>query len=184
MITSFFTQVVRVVWLIAAFAVFPSGVVAGPGHDHGVDVAGHAGVTALPRFTATSELFEVVGVLDGKKITLYLDRYADNTPVDGARIELEAGTAKLVAERHAEGEYVAMLDTVPGTGTTPVTLTVTAGNDIDLLAGTLELHGDQAVAGSGPVGWRLFALWGACAAGLIAGIAWLARRSARKGATA
>jgi hypothetical protein len=183
MITPFITQLVRVLWLAAAtFAISPSVTLAGPGHDHGVSGSGNASVAAWPRFTAVSELFEVVGVLDGKKVTLYLDRYADNAPVDGARIELEAGAAKLVAERSAEGEYVAMLPTAPGTGTTPVTLTVTAGNDTDLLAGLLELHGDPVVAGVGSARWGLFLLWGTFAAALLAGIVWLARRSRRKGA--
>ena len=61
---------------------------AGEGHDHG-DAAPAAAGTALPRFAAVSETFELVGVLDGKQVTLYLDRFADNAPVRGAKIELE-----------------------------------------------------------------------------------------------
>ena len=41
---------------------------AGEGHDHG-DAAPAAAGTALPRFAAVSETFELVGVLDGKTIT-------------------------------------------------------------------------------------------------------------------
>lgn len=45
---------------------------AGEGHDHGEAPAAAAG-SALPRFSAGSELFELVGVLNGKQLTLYLD---------------------------------------------------------------------------------------------------------------
>ncbi len=70
--------------------------VAGPGHDHG-DAAPAATGSALPRFAAVSETFELVGVLDGKQVTLYLDRFADNAPVRGAKIELEIAGAKFSA---------------------------------------------------------------------------------------
>ena len=45
---------------------------AGDGHDHG-EATTSAGGPALPRFTAVSETFELVGVLNGKQLTLYLD---------------------------------------------------------------------------------------------------------------
>ena len=73
---------------------------AGEGHDHG-DAAPAAVGQALPRFSAVSETFELVGVLNGKQITLYLDRFADNSPVRGAQIELEIGGAKFKAEKQA-----------------------------------------------------------------------------------
>ena len=41
------------------------------------NAGGLAAGTALPRFAAVSETFELVGVLDGKQVTLYLDRFAD-----------------------------------------------------------------------------------------------------------
>ena len=77
---------------------------AGDGHDHG-DAAPAATGTALPRFAAVSETFELVGVLDGKQVTLYLDRFADNAPVRGAQIELEIAGAKFKAEAHGDDAY-------------------------------------------------------------------------------
>ncbi len=47
---------------------------AGEGHDHG-DAAPAAVGQALPRFSAVSETFELVGVLSGKQITLYLGQH-------------------------------------------------------------------------------------------------------------
>ena len=55
------------------------------GHDHAGPAPATAGA-ATPRFTASSEAFELVGVLQGRRLTLYLDRVADNTPVKGATI--------------------------------------------------------------------------------------------------
>ena len=72
---------------------FAMPVLAGEGHDHG-DATPVATGKALPRFAAVSESFELVGVLDGKQVTLYLDRFADNTPVRGAKIDLEIAGAK------------------------------------------------------------------------------------------
>eukprot|EP01031_Cornospumella_fuschlensis_P048713 gene48713-59643_t len=56
---------------------------AGPGHDHGDEPA--AAAAALPRVAAQSESFELVGILQpGGVMLIYLDRWADNAPVDGA----------------------------------------------------------------------------------------------------
>ena len=76
-------------WSLAAVlaGVTPQAL-AGEGHDHG-DAPAPAAGPALPRFTAVSELFELVGVVDGKHITLYLDRFADNSPVKDATLELQ-----------------------------------------------------------------------------------------------
>ena len=73
---------------------------AGDGHDHGEAPAATAG-PASPRFTATSETFELVGVVNGKQLTLYLDRYADGSPVKDAKLELELGGVKVPVEPHA-----------------------------------------------------------------------------------
>ena len=44
---------------------------------------------SLPRFYAESDLYEAVGVINGKEITLYLDRYSSNELVKGAKVEIE-----------------------------------------------------------------------------------------------
>jgi hypothetical protein len=70
----------------------------GPGHDHG-DEAPAASGTASPRVTSHSDLFELVGIVDAGVMTVYLDRYASNEPVVGAKVEVEAGAAKGMALR-------------------------------------------------------------------------------------
>lgn len=113
--------------------------IAGEGHDHG-DAAPAAAGTALPRFAAVSETFELVGVLDGKQVTLYLDRFADNAPVRGAKVELEIAGAKFSAQAHGDDAYEVVLKEAPKPGVLPITATVTAGTEVDLLAGELDLH--------------------------------------------
>lgn len=76
---------------------------AGEGHDHGETAPAAVG-QALPRFSAVSETFELVGVLSGKQITLYLDRFSDNSPVRDAQIEFEIGNAKFKADKQGEDE--------------------------------------------------------------------------------
>jgi hypothetical protein len=145
--------------LLVAAVLVASPAWAGEGHDHG-DAAPATAGQALPRFSAVSETFELVGVLSGKQITLYLDRFADNSPVRGAQIELEIGGAKFKAEKQGEDEYEVVLPNEPKPGVLPVAATVIAGNETDLLAGELDIHeeahSEEAVAtyaGTKYAGW-------------------------------
>jgi len=154
--------------LCAAAILVASPAWAGPGHDHG-DAAPAAPGTALPRFAAVSETFELVGVLDGKQVTLYLDRFADNAPVRGAQIELEIAGVKFKAEAHGDDAYEVVLKEAPKPGVLPITATVTAGAEVDLLAGELDLH--EAAHTDEPAhahSWKEFAGW---AAGGLAALA-------------
>ena len=150
---------------------------AGEGHDHGDAPAAMAG-PALPRFTAVSELFELVGVLDGKHLTLYLDRAADNSPVKDAKLELELGGVKVPVEAHGEGLFEATLSAVPAPGEIPIAATVMAGDETDLLAGELDMH-EKEDEGDGAAhvhGWKKYAYWLAAAVLGLVGLAWLIRR--------
>jgi hypothetical protein len=143
---------------------------AGDGHDHG-DAAPAATGTALPRFAAVSETFELVGVLDGKQVTLYLDRFADNAPVRGAQIELDIAGAKFKAEaakgQPGEDTYQVTLKDAPTPGVLPITATVTAGSEADLLAGELDLHEEaHTEAPAHARSWTALAGW--AAGGLLA----------------
>lgn len=162
--------------LFAAALLIASPTWAGPGHDHG-DAAPAAVGQALPRFTAVSESFELVGVLSGKQITLYIDRFADNSPVRGAQIELEIGGAKFTATKQGEDEYEVVLAEAPKPGVLPVTATVTAGNETDLLAGELDIHEaahtDEAAHTHG---WTEYAGWAAAGIAALALLAWGGRR--------
>lgn len=154
------------------------------GHDHGAPAA--TTTTARPRFAASSEAFELVGVLDGKRLTLYLDHAADNTPVADAQLEVELGGHKLALQRHGPGEFEAELAEAPGAGVLPVTATVVAGAESDLLAGELDIHDaahtdEDASVGAWPpsLPWVLAALFA-----LIAAVLGLRRARAERGGKA
>ena len=178
----------------AILAVLPASPAwAGPGHDHG-DAAPSTVGQALPRFSAVSETFELVGVLSGKRITLYLDRFADNSPVRGAQIELEIGGAKFTAQtsegRQGEDEYEVVLPEAPKPGVLPVIATITAGNESDLLAGELDFH--EAAHNEGAVAtrsWTKYAGWAVGGVAVLALLLWggrrvMATRSVRVGGAA
>lgn len=110
--------------------------VASPSRSSAPDAPGLRDAPSAPRFAAVSDRFELVGALDGRRLTLWLDRFADNAPVTGATLELEIGDLKLVA-RPVDDRYEAELPAASPPGMAPVTVTVTAGGVLDLLAAEL-----------------------------------------------
>lgn len=130
---------------------------AGPGHDHD-DAPAVSASSASPRFAAVSESFELVGILQGKQLTLYLDHSADNSPVADARLELELAGQKIPVQSHGVGEFVATLTQELPTGQHAVMATVVTPRETDLLAGELDLHGDEhRDAQTGLRAWLLYA---------------------------
>ena len=139
---------------------------AGPGHDHGDAPAAAAGAST-PRFTAHSDVFEAVGVLLADELSITLDRYATNEPVLKAKVELESGSVKATAEFHADhGDFSIPAAAFKKPGTYAIVLTVTAGDQTDLLAG--ELVVPEASAQVAPTGHaRPWLRWLGYAAGAL-----------------
>jgi membrane fusion protein, heavy metal efflux system len=124
---------------------------AGPGHDHDAPAAGGGGAPALPRMEAHSELFELVGVVQRGKLTLFLDRYNDNEPVTDAAIELETTGFKGAAKALPDGTYELDAPFLEKAGSYPFTFTVAARGETDLLAAELTIadtHADHDHASS------------------------------------
>jgi hypothetical protein len=145
-------------WTTLTALVAPTAL-AGDGHDHG-EKSVAAGGAAAPRFSAVSETFELVGILNGKQLTLYLDRFTDGSPVKDAKLELELGGVRIAVEPHEDGEFEATLAQELKPGVIPVTATVVAGEETDLLAGELDLHDDTTSATSSTTyGWQSYGLW-------------------------
>ena len=145
------------------------------GHDHGAPAA--ASGPALPRFSAVSEAFELVGVVSGKQLAIYLDRFEDNAPVKDADVNLEIGGAKVALKRLVDGEYEATLAEELKPGVIAVTATVAAGKDTDILAGDLDVHEPASAHASQARNWRSYAAWVAGALAVLGGLAWLRRRA-------
>lgn len=174
---------------LVACLVAPGAAWCGEGHDHG-DAAPATSGPVLPRFAAVSERFELVGVLHGQRLTLYLDRADDNSPVTGAQIELEIAGRKFKAVKHGADEFEVVLTEVPKPGLLPITATVSAGTDTDLLAGELDIH--EAAHSNEAAhlhSWQAYAAWvmggvAALAALFIVGRRLLSSRQQRPGAVA
>ena len=83
--------------LAAALAalLFATATPAHEGHDHGAPEA--AATDWAPRATARSHDFDLVAVLAGTELVLWLDRARDNAPLAEAVIEVESGPWKGVA---------------------------------------------------------------------------------------
>jgi hypothetical protein len=186
--------------LVMFAAALPAG--AGPGHDHGDEAPAVPSGPALPRATAGSDLFELVAVLDGRQLTVFIDRAATNEPVVGGQLELELAGQKLQAQAvdtakvgAAGGDFTFTLPEPLKPGVHPLTATVTAGPDIDLLAGEFSIpdaadagghthggwFGELVAHGPGPWGWALGAVLAAAAA--VGTLRWR-RRAARPGVVA
>ncbi|CAN7479817.1 hypothetical protein LJR129_003248 [Acidovorax sp. LjRoot129] len=170
-----FLSLLSTLGLALVLGLVPPAALADAGHDHGEAPAAAAG-PAIPRFAATSDLFELVGVLDGQKLALYLDHAGDNSPVKEAQLELDIAGARVPVTRVADGEFQAALAAPLAEGVSPVTATVVAGKDTDLLAGEIDIHA-AAHAHAEPTGRRNALVAGAVAAVLLALAAvWRLRR--------
>ena len=102
-----------------------------------------------PRADAHSEVFELLIVAEGEQLRLYLDDFASNAPISGARIEVERGTTwKAQAREHAPGEYLLKAPWLNQPGAHPLSFTLEAGQQADLLAATLTLPATAAPATS------------------------------------
>ena len=73
------------------------------GHDHGEQPPVATG--ASPRGETNSKAFELVAVVSGENLEIYLDRFATNEPVTGATIEVETPAGSVKATEGADGTY-------------------------------------------------------------------------------
>ncbi len=119
------------------------------GHDHGAPPP--AVTTSNPRVTTQSDAYELVGVLRGDRLGIFLDRFASNEPVTDARIAVTVGgDEEAQAEAGADGTYTVTSPRFAGEGPLELIFAVTAPSGDDLLIGTLQLPGKPVAAASGP----------------------------------
>jgi biotin carboxyl carrier protein len=108
------------------------------GHDHGAPPAPVA-TAGSPRVALHSDAYELVGILRGDRLTLFLDRYAGNAPVTDAGLVVTIGTgADVAATPTPEGTYVVASDRLVGAGSLELVFAITHPGGDDLLIGTLE----------------------------------------------
>ncbi len=144
------------------------------GHDHGPPAPALPS-SLKPRIAVHSDAYELVAVANGQQLTIYLDRYASNTPVADARIEIIAGAATLQASALPDSTYRATLPALDKAGRHELVFNIQHKDGDDLLAGTLEtpVAGAATAANQRPSGWSLTTLiligLGALAVGLALG---------------
>ena len=163
---------------LLAFTAFINPAWAGPGHG---DEPATAVGTVSPRISAHSDLFELLGMVEGNELKIYLDRYATNEPVTDAKIEVEVGSIKGIALEQADGSYSFKNDVFAKPAELAISFTILAGKDADLLAGDLKIatpaddHADDEVAKPW-LRWAAYA--GAALLLVLIAVAVLRRRSA------
>ena len=117
----------------------------GPNGEHlDSPTSGSTAVSRQPRVETSSDLFEVVATLSSSELSILIDRYATNAPVLGATVEVEFGTLKAKAKFHADhGDYAiddsTFLQAISKPGAHPLVFTIFAGEDGDLVTGTLTV---------------------------------------------
>lgn len=128
-----------------------------------------------PRAVAATGDFEVVAVLQDKHLVVYVDRYASNEPVAGAKVEVEGGGLRGAAAESAPGTYVMDLAVAMPPAKHALTISVEAGDTADLLSATLDTS-VPVIAEAVGHGGSLNLVWGIAALLLLASGAMLAAR--------
>ncbi|KFI06786.1 hypothetical protein [Massilia sp. BSC265] len=157
----------------------------GPNGEH-LDAPSTAAGSALPRIETFSEAFELVGQLSGGELSIMIDRYETNEPVLNGVLEVQYRNLKAKAKFHADmGDYAVddpdLLAAISKPGAHPLLFTLVAGEESDLLQGTLQVtqateehdhdHGHSA--------WRPWLL-AAIAVLVLAALAFLVRRKRQR----
>lgn len=145
-------------FITAALLALSMPLFAHEGHDHGA-AAKSADIRVKPRFELRSEDLELVGVLVGKDLIIYLDRASDNAPIPEAQIEIDGSGIKGVASEMADGVYQLSAPSLTQAGKYPLTITVQAGEIADLFSASLEIGEVAAVteAGHSDRNWWFYA---------------------------
>ncbi|HKH29290.1 MAG TPA: HlyD family efflux transporter periplasmic adaptor subunit, partial [Sphingomicrobium sp.] len=130
----------RAAALITALLVGPTMAFAHGGEDHSHDKPAAAVTTAQPRVAAQSEQYELVGILRGPWLDIYLDRFSTNEPVPGAKVAVTiGGDEETEAEPAPNGTYKIASATFAGSGPLELIFDIKAKAGDDLLIGTLTL---------------------------------------------
>ena len=124
-----------------------------------------------------SDNFELVGVANGRALTLYLDRFADNRPVEGATITLKIGDEQVAVSHHGQGEYEATLAAALTPGERDVIATVQSGELTETLTGELHLEANAQVEAPHAHTPREWLLWAGGTGAVLLALAFVTRRT-------
>jgi hypothetical protein len=116
-----------------------------------------------PRAVATSEDFEVVAILDRKRLVIYVDQFDSNEPITKAKIEIEGARFKGIANETAAGVYVINVPSLTP-AKYPITISIESGETSDLLTATLDISSAPSDIAPHVSDWKNRSFW------LIAGL--------------
>ncbi len=155
----------------------PAFATAHEGHDHAAP--SFSPIPLALRAEDKSDQLELLAVLDGAKLTIYVDRYDTNEPVRDARVEVEGAGIKEVATQAGPGVYtLAAPASLSVPGKHALTLSVEAREISDLLSVSLNVPA-PANAVANPTSRDEWAVWGLSGALAIAALAMVAMRQRR-----
>lgn len=124
---------------LAAIVFPPTGQLqAGPGHDHGPEVASTSALPS-PRAVATSETYQFVGIAEGEVLVIYLDRASDNAPVLTAKLDVTVGDQSAAAQLQKNGTYEVASKQLKLPGDHAVLVNIQDGPVTDLLVSSIVI---------------------------------------------
>ncbi len=137
------TPTLVLILLTTALSVLTAtGISAHEGHDHGLPPPMPVTATLSPRVTAESADFELVAVLDDGWLTVYLDDFATNRPIEDAALGIEGGAWRGSADHAGDGVYRLDAGPIAVPGRHNLIFAIETPVRADLLLGTLEVPDD------------------------------------------
>jgi hypothetical protein len=103
------------------------------------DADASAGSAAAPRIALQNDDLELVGVAQGRKLFIYVDRFADNGPAGDAEVAVDVDNKTFHPAAVVEGLYVLTDDWVAVPGPHDIAFTVTTKAGMAILSGTLTI---------------------------------------------
>jgi hypothetical protein len=176
--------------VVVVAPLLPEPLRAHAGHDHGAPPTPSLALPPTPRAEAYGKDVELVLVLDGETLLLYLDDFATNTPIGNAEVRVESMTPEGRREDVAVLDEAAVyrLETpwLAAPGRHDLVVSIQDERRFDLLTATLDVPApDDEAPMTDPAGpvipWGDLGVWTLLfGLGLLVGT-WLGRRAGRGG---
>lgn len=164
---------ITIALLLSAFSVYGHG-----DEDHSAP-APVVTQSMAPRSAAVTADFELVSVIDGQKLVIYLDKFDTNELVANAKIEIEGAGLNGVAKESAPGVYVLDIASPVAPGKHALTISIETADAADLISTSIEIAQPNAVVEVAKV-WKPQYTWGALGLLALGAVSVVVRRFRKK----